>query len=403
MKFMHCSDIHLGRRPVGGVGDFSNKRYNDYFTVFAAMVDQAINEKVDVLLITGDLFDRKELIPEVLSKTEVILRKLTDNGIKIILVEGNHDNITPGKEFDSWLIYLEEKDLLIRPTYKLEEGKYIFTPITIEGINFYGAGYPGCLVNETLTALSEQLKKDSNKNNIILVHTAISSSDFLPGTVDKEVIDSFKEHVLYIGGGHFHSYQFYPQKNPYFFIPGSLEYWDIAEKGERGAIIFETGSRDVTFIPSTPRTKLNYSYVIRSDNYQDFKKEYTDLISSLKIDPGEDIIIVNLELEKTFYIDVSWCEEMLLENGALKALVNVDYPGHKTTINALEEIIKIEDIESEIVAGWEFFSGRKDDVAASLTKLKLFQKEKNWEQFNEAFDHLIETLIVDEGEKIIEN
>ena len=31
MKIVHCSDIHLGRRPVGGKGEFSDKRYEDYF------------------------------------------------------------------------------------------------------------------------------------------------------------------------------------------------------------------------------------------------------------------------------------------------------------------------------------------------------------------------------------
>ena len=60
MKILHCADIHLGRRPVGGVGDYSNKRYDDYFKAFGGAVDTAIAEQIRVVLISGDLLDRKE-------------------------------------------------------------------------------------------------------------------------------------------------------------------------------------------------------------------------------------------------------------------------------------------------------------------------------------------------------
>jgi len=114
VKILHCADIHLGRRPVGGVGEYSNKRYDDYFKAFGWAIDTAIVQQVSVVLIAGDLFDRKELIPEVLERTEALLQKLKDAHIATLLIEGNHDNITPGKEDDSWIIYLENKGFLMR-------------------------------------------------------------------------------------------------------------------------------------------------------------------------------------------------------------------------------------------------------------------------------------------------
>lgn len=402
MKIMHCSDIHLGRRPVGGIGEFSNKRYNDYFSAFASAIQTAINEKVDVFLITGDLFDRKELIPEVLSKTEELLQKLVENNIKTILVEGNHDNITNGKEADSWLIYLENKNFLDRPTYTVEDEKYNFYPIVIEDINFYGIGYPGFMVNETLSALSEHLKIKKEKNNIVLVHTAISSSDFLPGTVDKETIDKFKDLVLYIGGGHFHSYQYYPKENPYFFIPGSLEYWDIAEQGKKGSIIFDTENCTHKFVPSNPRNKQVHKIKINSNNYKDFQDEYISIIEKLNINKSEDIIVLELILKETFYIDSNWCETLILEKGALKAAINIKYPGQKELSNEIDETIQIEEIERDIINNWEIFSGKKEEITKFLDKLKLFQKENNQDQFIENFDSMLNMLIAD-GEEQNEN
>ena len=69
MRLLHCSDLHLGRRPVGGKGEFSEKRYLDYFNAFEQCVDIAIREKVDLFIMSGDIFDRKEIVPEVLEKS----------------------------------------------------------------------------------------------------------------------------------------------------------------------------------------------------------------------------------------------------------------------------------------------------------------------------------------------
>jgi len=34
MKFLHCSDLHLGKKPYFGSEEFKNKRFEDYFSGF---------------------------------------------------------------------------------------------------------------------------------------------------------------------------------------------------------------------------------------------------------------------------------------------------------------------------------------------------------------------------------
>ena len=65
MKILHCSDIHLGKKPFG-TKEFSQKRYLDFFNAFEQATDRGIEKEVDIFLITGDLFDKKELSPDTL-------------------------------------------------------------------------------------------------------------------------------------------------------------------------------------------------------------------------------------------------------------------------------------------------------------------------------------------------
>ncbi|MHA1192331.1 MAG: metallophosphoesterase [Promethearchaeota archaeon] len=62
IKFIHVSDLHLGKRQYN-----LTERYKDYFRAFQWILDLAISEKVDFLLVSGDLFDNKNVNPSVLS------------------------------------------------------------------------------------------------------------------------------------------------------------------------------------------------------------------------------------------------------------------------------------------------------------------------------------------------
>ncbi len=391
MRFLHCSDIHLGRRPVGGVGEFSRKRYEDYFDAFAWAVGLALDTAVDAFVITGDLFDRKELVPEVLERTEQQLGRLAAAAMPVVLVEGNHDNITAGKESDSWLVYLENKGLVRRPTYRVDETGYRFEPFRMGTIDFYGLGYPGGMADETLRALAAYLHERGSARNVVLVHTAIASGDFLPGVVTRESVDCLKDYTVYIGGGHFHSYQVYPSNDPRFFIPGSLEYWDLAEKaGAKGVIIFDTETRDHTFTPSSPRDKITIRLHSSAETEEAFREEFVAGVRPAITRPGEELAFAEVALEKPLYVDTLWCEEALARAGALKGFVRIRYPGEQEGRAANRAESSVEEVERELIEQWEIFGGGSADTARALETLKQYQKENNREQFFESFDRLLD-------------
>ena len=87
-RFIHCSDVHLGTGR-----QIHPDRYLDFFNVFDEVLQAAIDERVDALLIAGDLFDTKEPDVETLSRTIALLKRLKDAhpDIEVLAIEGHHD------------------------------------------------------------------------------------------------------------------------------------------------------------------------------------------------------------------------------------------------------------------------------------------------------------------------
>ena len=393
MKILHCSDVHLGRRPAGAIGEYSRKRYDDYFAAFDWAVGTAIERKIDVVLISGDFFDKKELLPEVLQRTEKSLQKLKDADISVILIEGNHDNIVTGNESDSWLIYLENKGLFRRPYLFFNDG-YNFNKIEIDNINFYGIGYPGSMVDDTLKVLSEFLEDKKHEKNIILVHTAIKSGDLIQGAVRAETVELFNGKALYIAGGHFHSFNTYPKENPYFFRPGSLEYWDTKEfDNPKGVIIFDTETKEHEFLESVKRHAVNKTLKISGNNFDEFMEDFARQASHFEIIKGETMINLTLNLENSYLVDMNILENFLNEMGFLKSFIKINLPGSEKSMDLNNPLLGIEQVEREIIKEWKYFSDDLEQTALSLELMKEHQETKNEDLFFETFNSLLDRII----------
>ncbi|KLO21989.1 nuclease SbcCD subunit D [Marinitoga sp. 1197] len=386
MKILHTSDWHLGRRPVGGIGEYTNKRYEDYFKAAEYIVDKAIELSVDIFLISGDLFDKSTLLPDILYRTEKILEKLKNNNIITLIIEGNHDKIYNSD--DSWINYLENKNLVKVPKIFINEEKIIFEPIKINDINFYGLGYPGAFIDKYILDLNDQLNPD--EKNIIMVHTALAG-EFLPGCISSENIDILKEKVLYIAGGHIHTFKTYPKDNPFFFIPGCPEYWDLNEKDEKGFIIFDTETKEYEFYHSLKR-KILRREIEYNNNFEIIEK----FIEELEFEKDEEIIILKIKNSSKFSLDTEKIEKLLKEKGALKAVVQIDHVYEKSN----EEYYEITDknaIERKVVESWDnIFSADSKKTVKFLDKLKSMEHEGiKGEELFDVFDNFLSSFIIE--------
>lgn len=394
MKILHCSDIHLGKRPFGSE-IFSNKRYEDYYKAFNQLAEKAIENKLDVFMITGDLFDKRDLSPDNLRRSEVIFEKLKNANIKVLLIEGNHDNTNKYEEINSWLHYLEEKNYSKRLTYEKDGEEYSFTPHKIDNINFYGLGYPGFNVDKVVEELSKSL--NPLEKNIVLIHTAIGGgdSDSLPGLIKTESLKLLKDKVIYVAGGHYHSKSTYPKENPYFFIPGSPEYWNILNEksDEKGAFIYDTETNIHSFMKVNQRKRLNLNYIINPK--ENFIDHFTSFVKSLNL-TGEELVIIKIELNNNSYINSNELEKILEEVGALKAYIIPIFKNSENSVENSTDNSTLYEIEKSVIDTWENF--RTDSVTSYLQNLKEYQRDSNNTLFFETFDKMLEELLKDENQ-----
>ena len=382
MKIVHCSDLHLGKR-FSGNKDYVKKRYMDFFNAFAAFVNKVEEIKPDVCLIAGDIFDKKEINPDILSKTEYLFKRLRDNVKKdIIAIEGNHDNSRILEE--SWLEYLQEQDILKVFYYNkdFEEKNYL----KIDDINFYPVGYPGFMIDEALTKLSEKL--NPQEKNIVIVHTGISGSiNTLPGLVSTSILDLFKDKAIYIAGGHIHSFTTYPKEKPYFFVSGSLEFSNVQnEKSDKkGFILFDTDTLNYEFIEleHRKRIKKDFSYT----NFSNLENEFENFVKELNL-TGEEILVISVSLNNNDYINTENLENIAEKNGALKTHILIK---NILNIGASEENnsdLSIDELEKNLINTWNISEIEK--FSKNFSKLKELFSNDDRDSFLELFDKTLE-------------
>ena len=382
MKIVHCSDLHLGKR-FSGNKDYVKKRYMDFFNAFATFIDKVEEIKPDVCLIAGDIFDKKEINPDILSKTEYLFKRLKDNVKKdIIAIEGNHDNSRILEE--SWLEYLQEQNILKVFYYNkdFEEKNYL----KIDDINFYPVGYPGFMIDEALTKLSEKL--NPQEKNIVIVHTGISGSiNTLPGLVSTSILDLFKDKAIYIAGGHIHSFTTYPKEKPYFFVSGSLEFSNVQnEKSDKkGFILFDTDTLNYEFIEleHRKRIKKDFSYT----NFSNLENEFENFVKGLNL-TGEEILVISVSLNNNDYINTENLENIAEKNGALKTHILIK---NILNIGASEENnsdLSIDELEKNLINTWNISEIEK--FSKSFGRLKELFSNDDRDSFLELFDKTLE-------------
>jgi DNA repair exonuclease SbcCD nuclease subunit len=264
IRFIHTSDIHLGKtyRTPGS----DAKRYQDFFTTFAGIVADAVREKVDFLLIGGDLFHTGQILPKTFARTIEILQPLKDAGIPCLAVEGNHDWIHR-RDSVSWMEALSQLGyiVLLRPA-RTPEGEYRFDPfdpeqgagghIEIGGVNIYGLGYIGSQAGNHVSRICEAI---ATKQNILLFHVGVwSYSPVEIGNIRPEEAHPLADCFDYVALGHGHKPYVVttPDGRPYAFNPGSPDCVNFGEERyDKGyyLVTLEKGSLSHVFRPSSPR------------------------------------------------------------------------------------------------------------------------------------------------------
>ncbi|MDY3051776.1 MAG: DNA repair exonuclease [Ndongobacter sp.] len=88
VRILHCADLHLGSRRDGVQASF-DERENEKRFGFRRLIDLCREERVQLLLIAGDLFDRLDIAPALLREVQERLGGLSHT--RVFIAPGNHD------------------------------------------------------------------------------------------------------------------------------------------------------------------------------------------------------------------------------------------------------------------------------------------------------------------------
>ena len=235
MKILHTADIHL-------------REYDDdRWKTLQKLIEIGKQEKVEIFVISGDLFD-KGIDAEILRPK---IREIFSNtGFKIILVPGNHDS----ESYKSGMYFGEDAFILTNLNEPFE-----YKDLRILGLPF--EPIEGEKVLSKLRLLASNLATD--KRNILLYHgelldTFFSRRDFGDegeGRYMPVKLSYFKDlNIDYVLAGHFHS-KFDVRKlenGGYFVYPGSPISITKGEIGQRKVNIFEVGNPPKEYLLNTP-------------------------------------------------------------------------------------------------------------------------------------------------------
>jgi len=264
MRFIHTSDIHLGKTYRTSTGEA--ERYDDFFRCMSGIVADALREQVDFLLIGGDLFHVGQILPRTFARTIETLQPLKDAGIPCIAIEGNHDWIHR-RDSISWMEALSQMGYLrlLRPA-RNDDGGYRFDPFDIEtgmgghieigGLNIYGLGYLGAQAGSHVERICQAV---TTNHNLLLFHVGIwSFSPVEIGNMKLEEAHPLAETFGYVALGHGHKPYVIetPEKRPYAFNPGSPERVNFGEeKYAKGyyLVTVADGNFSAEFKPTSPR------------------------------------------------------------------------------------------------------------------------------------------------------
>ncbi|MDA8238139.1 MAG: DNA repair exonuclease [Chloroflexi bacterium] len=90
LRLLHTADVHLGARHAD-LGEQAAAQRERQFAAFRATVDLALAERVDVVLVAGDLFDSNTQPRRSVERVAAELRRLADGAIRTVVIPGTHD------------------------------------------------------------------------------------------------------------------------------------------------------------------------------------------------------------------------------------------------------------------------------------------------------------------------
>lgn len=238
MKFIHAADIHLDS-PLVGLSAYQDAPAELLRLAtrgaFENLVDEAIAEEVDFMVIAGDLYDG----PWRDFNTGLFFARqmghLNAAGIPVYLLMGNHDAESE-----------MTKRLVLPPNvYKFDAKKAQTYRIDALRVALHGRSFKDAATTENLAATYPAPVE--GWFNIGVLHTALEGSTVHPNYAPCSIAELQTKGYQYWALGHVHEHRIISGSCTIAF-PGNLQGRHIRETGPRGALLISATDTEVNTV-----------------------------------------------------------------------------------------------------------------------------------------------------------
>lgn len=278
MKLIHCADLHLDSPMTSKkTKEQAKKRRTELLFNFQRMVEYGVKNKVDAILIAGDLFDSSVVRKSI---SETVLEQIKSAPqIKFFYLRGNHD-----QQFE-WN----------RRTNELPENLIMFQ----DGIEYYygeNVCIAGMILNgDNVNNVAQMLDFEPERFNILMLHGQVRNYRCEEETYQITMTDYKYKNIDYAALGHIHEYREGKiDERGIYVYSGCLEARGYDECGPKGFILLEVGQGTFTheFIPFAQRTV--HEVTLNVSDYDTTKQVINALQNEMADMSGSDMVKATL-------------------------------------------------------------------------------------------------------------
>lgn len=283
MKFLHLSDLHLGKR-LNDVSLLEDQRH-----ALEQAVETAHRQQVDAVLIAGDVYQKASPPGEAMALFNDFLTALVDLGIKVFVISGNHDSHLRVSYLSALVrpagVYISEEFTGTLQQYPLNDE---YGPVTVHLLPFIKPiavrrFFPDAVIEtyqDAVAAVLAHSPVDPSRRNVLVCHQFITGSE----TSDSEehsvggldnIDGSLFEAFDYVALGHIHK----PQKigRDTMRYSGSLLKYSFSEANHnKGFCLVDMQEKGKIQISSVPISPLHDVREVRGTMYDVMHMPYSE-------------------------------------------------------------------------------------------------------------------------------
>ena len=351
MKFLHISDLHIGKR----VNEFSMIEDQKY--ILRQIKEIALEKQVDAVMIAGDIYDKPVPSAEAVKLFDEMLTRLVSINLPIFVISGNHDSaerIGFGSDILSAAkVYMSRvyNDNLQKIELEDDYGKInvyllpFIKPATVKNI------YKEAEIKDYDDALEyvlSQEKIDETKRNVIVSHQFVTgamrseSEEVSVGGLDNVSVENY-EAFDYVALGHIHRAQQMGRESARY--AGTLLKYSFSEEKHNKSMTIvdlkEKGNIEIKEIPVKPLHDLKtikgkFSKITSEEFYKELKKE--DYYRAVLTD--EDDILNAIGKLKSIYPNLMSMEYDNTRTRSYSVADNVETGEAKSPLDYFEEFFE---------------------------------------------------------------